>query len=358
MTRGKGKIREGEREGIERDRTRSPTQRQQPGTMGDTNMAFGLNRAEIIGRLGADVTVNHLANGGRVANLSIATDESYIDKNSGERVDRTEWHRAVTFQPGLVDMLEKHARKGRLVYVAGRMQTRRWRRDGEDSDRFSTEILLVPGSSSWTRRTAPTATARRKPRRRWTVRRYRPAAPRHRRTTWTKSRSEPLPLPLSLSRLGDRCFGAGPFRFAAGSEAAPAGAVRRRTAPPVTNPERRAGGAADGGRAGGEKYALRCAGSLCHACSVRQPASRVLHSATLRSGRDSQGNGAVRLNPPRRATVAPRSLRSLVRPHHSRTATGYALRPRWLPCASVSQQTVTAGRNDPHGSTQLRGATS
>ena len=108
-------------------------------------MSFGLNRAEVIGRLGADVTVNHLVSGGRVANLSIATDESYIDK-TGERVDRTEWHRIVTFQPGLVDMLVKNARKGRLVYVAGRMQTRRWRKDGEDSDRFSTEILLVPGS--------------------------------------------------------------------------------------------------------------------------------------------------------------------------------------------------------------------
>ena len=82
---------------------------------------------------------------GQLANLSIATDESYIDKNSGERRDRTEWHRAVTFQPGLVAMLEKHARKGRLVYVAGKLQTRRWRKDGEDTDRFSTEIMLVPG---------------------------------------------------------------------------------------------------------------------------------------------------------------------------------------------------------------------
>ena len=106
---------------------------------------FGLNNAQLIGRLGADVTVNHLANGGRVANLSIATDESYVDKNSGERVDRTEWHRVVTFQPGLVDMFEKHARKGRLIYVAGKLQTRRWKKDGEDSDRFSTEIILVPG---------------------------------------------------------------------------------------------------------------------------------------------------------------------------------------------------------------------
>ena len=110
-------------------------------------MSFGLNRAEVIGRLGADVTINHLQSGGRVANLSVATDESYIDRNrGGERVDKTEWHRCVTFQDGLIDMLEKHAKKGRLVYVAGKMQTRKWRKDGEDSDRFSTEILLVPGS--------------------------------------------------------------------------------------------------------------------------------------------------------------------------------------------------------------------
>ena len=106
---------------------------------------FGLNNAQLIGRLGADVTVSNLANGGKVANLSIATDESYIDRNSGDRVDRTEWHRVVTFQPGLVEMFEKHARKGRLVYVAGKLQTRRWKKDGEDSDRFSTEIILVPG---------------------------------------------------------------------------------------------------------------------------------------------------------------------------------------------------------------------
>ena len=110
-------------------------------------MSFGLNRAELIGRLGADVTVNHLASGGRVANLSIATDESYIDRSAGgERVDKTEWHRIVTFQDGLIDMLMKHARKGRLVYVSAKMQSRRWRKDGEDSDRFATEILLVPGS--------------------------------------------------------------------------------------------------------------------------------------------------------------------------------------------------------------------
>ena len=105
---------------------------------------FGLNLAQVIGRLGADVTINHLTTGGRVANMSIATDESYIDRD-GQKVDKTEWHRVVTFQPGLVDMLERHARKGRLVYVSGVLQTRRWRKDGEDSDRFSTEIRLAPG---------------------------------------------------------------------------------------------------------------------------------------------------------------------------------------------------------------------
>ena len=108
-------------------------------------MAFGINRAQIIGRLGADVTVNHLASGGRVANLSIATDESYINRQTGEKVDKTEWHRVVTFQDGLIDMFERHAVKGRLVYVEGKLQTRRWSKPGEDGDRFSTEILLVPG---------------------------------------------------------------------------------------------------------------------------------------------------------------------------------------------------------------------
>ena len=108
-------------------------------------MSFGMNRVELIGRLGADVTVNHLTSGGRVANMSIATDESYLNRQTGERVDKTEWHRVVTFQDGLIDMLERHAKKGRLVHAEGKLQTRRWSKDGEDSDRFSTEILVVPG---------------------------------------------------------------------------------------------------------------------------------------------------------------------------------------------------------------------
>ena len=106
---------------------------------------FGLNRVELIGRLGNDVSISNLTSGGRVANLSVATDESYLNKQTGERVDRTEWHRIVTFQEGLIDMLEKHATKGRLVFIDGKLQTRKWRKDGEESDRYSTEILLVPG---------------------------------------------------------------------------------------------------------------------------------------------------------------------------------------------------------------------
>ena len=109
-------------------------------------MAFGLNKVQIIGRLGADVTVNALRSGGRVANMSVATDESYMDRQAGSRVDRTEWHRIVTFQDGLIEMLERHARKGRLVYVEGKLQTRRWKKAGEESERSATEILLVPGS--------------------------------------------------------------------------------------------------------------------------------------------------------------------------------------------------------------------
>ena len=68
-----------------------------------------------------------------------------VDNGTGERVDKTEWHRVVTFQDGLISMFEKHAVKGRLVYIDGKLQTRRWSKPGDDGDRFSTEILLVPG---------------------------------------------------------------------------------------------------------------------------------------------------------------------------------------------------------------------
>ena len=105
-------------------------------------MAYGLNRADIIGRLGNDVAINELSSGGRRANFSVATDESYVNKEKNERVDRVEWHRVVTFQDGLVKLLEKHGKKGRLVFVSGSLQTRSWRKEGESADRLSTDIIL------------------------------------------------------------------------------------------------------------------------------------------------------------------------------------------------------------------------
>ena len=80
-------------------------------------MAFGLNQVQLIGRLGRDAEVRVTQSGGKVANLAVATDESYIDRNSGTKIDKVEWHRVVSFQDGVVEMLEKHATKGRLVYV-------------------------------------------------------------------------------------------------------------------------------------------------------------------------------------------------------------------------------------------------
>ena len=82
---------------------------------------------------------------GAIAAAHASMRATYIDKQTGERVDRTEWHRVITFQIGLIDMFEKHAKKGRRVCISGKLQTRKWRKGGEDSDRFSTEIILVPG---------------------------------------------------------------------------------------------------------------------------------------------------------------------------------------------------------------------
>lgn len=107
-------------------------------------MAFGKNFVELIGRLGRDAEIHALTGGGKVANLSVATDEGYFSKQTGEWVDDVEWHRAVTFQEGLIERLEKHATKGRLVLVEGKLQTRKFTtREGEE--RSATEILVVPG---------------------------------------------------------------------------------------------------------------------------------------------------------------------------------------------------------------------
>ena len=107
-------------------------------------MAFGLNMVQLIGHLGQNVEIRHTQSGGKVANLSVATDESFLNKQTGEKVDKAEWHRVVSFQDGVVEMLERHARKGRKVYIQGKLQTRKWT-DQSGNDRYSTEIIIVPG---------------------------------------------------------------------------------------------------------------------------------------------------------------------------------------------------------------------
>jgi single-strand DNA-binding protein len=105
---------------------------------------YSINSVTIVGHLGADADIRVMQNGDKVATMSIATDHSYKDKKSGEWVKRTEWHRVVTFQKGLVTVLEKHARKGRLTAVQGMLRTRKWT-DKDDIVRYTTEIAVTPG---------------------------------------------------------------------------------------------------------------------------------------------------------------------------------------------------------------------
>ena len=108
-------------------------------------MAFGINRAQIIGRLGADVD-RQPSRLGRARGEPQHRDRRVVHQPADRREGRQDRvARVVTFQDGLIDMFERHAVKGRLVYVEGKLQTRRWSKPGEDGDRFSTEILLVPG---------------------------------------------------------------------------------------------------------------------------------------------------------------------------------------------------------------------
>jgi single-strand DNA-binding protein len=102
--------------------------------------SLSMNLAVLVGRLGADVE-SFSTTSGKGARFSVATDEGYKDRDSGQWVDRVEWHRVVTFQPGLVDMLTKHGRKGRLVNVHGKMRTTKFQ-DKDGADRWSTEVLV------------------------------------------------------------------------------------------------------------------------------------------------------------------------------------------------------------------------
>jgi len=104
-------------------------------------MAGSVNKVILVGNLGRDPEVRSFQNGGKVAELRIATSESWKDKTSGERKERTEWHTVKIFTEGLVSVAERFLRKGSKVYLEGQLQTRKWQ-DQAGADRYSTEITL------------------------------------------------------------------------------------------------------------------------------------------------------------------------------------------------------------------------
>jgi single-strand DNA-binding protein len=104
-------------------------------------MAGSVNKVILIGNLGRDPEVRSFQNGGKVCNLRIATSETWKDRNTGERRERTEWHSVAIFQEGLVRIAEQYLRKGSKVYIEGKLQTRKWQ-DQSGQDRYSTEVVL------------------------------------------------------------------------------------------------------------------------------------------------------------------------------------------------------------------------
>jgi len=104
-------------------------------------MAGSVNKVILVGNLGADPEIRSLGSGDRVANLRIATSESWRDRTSGERKEKTEWHRVVIFNDNLVKVAEQYLRKGSTVYIEGAIQTRKWT-DNTGAEKYSTEIVL------------------------------------------------------------------------------------------------------------------------------------------------------------------------------------------------------------------------
>jgi len=104
-------------------------------------MAGSVNKVILIGNLGRDPEVRSFQNGGKVCNLRIATSETWKDRNTGERREKTEWHSVAIFQEGLVRVAEQYLRKGSKVYIEGQLQTRKWQ-DQSGADRYSTEVVL------------------------------------------------------------------------------------------------------------------------------------------------------------------------------------------------------------------------
>lgn len=104
-------------------------------------MAGSVNKVILVGNLGRDPESRSFSNGGKVVNLRIATSESWKDRNSGERKERTEWHSVAIFSEGLANVAERFLRKGSKVYLEGQLQTRKWQ-DQQGQDRYSTEVVL------------------------------------------------------------------------------------------------------------------------------------------------------------------------------------------------------------------------
>ena len=109
-------------------------------------MAGSVNKVILVGNLGADPEVRSFQNGGKVCNIRIATSESWKDRNTGERQERTEWHNVAIFSEGLVGVAERFLRKGSKIYVEGQLRTRKWQ-DQSGQDRYTTEVVLQgPGA--------------------------------------------------------------------------------------------------------------------------------------------------------------------------------------------------------------------
>lgn len=106
-------------------------------------MAGSVNKVILVGNLGRDPEIRTFQNGGRVANLSVATSETWKDRQSGERKERTEWHRVVVFNEGLIGVIERFLRKGSKVYVEGQLETRKYN-DQSGAERYTTEVVLRP----------------------------------------------------------------------------------------------------------------------------------------------------------------------------------------------------------------------
>lgn len=112
-------------------------------------MAGSLNKVMLIGNLGNDPDVRTMQNGGKVCNLSIATSDSWKDKNTGERREKTEWHRVVVFNEGIVKVCESYLKKGSKVFIEGSLETRKWT-DQNGQDKYTTEIVLKPFNGNLT----------------------------------------------------------------------------------------------------------------------------------------------------------------------------------------------------------------